>query len=451
MKAAATNVLGNLSLGKDIGPSLDALGETVFIFLTENMAPMVENILLNLPELLESGVSMALQGLNLIKNNADVFVQNGIELVSQLVVGIVSALPYLVEAAVGITAGLGSALVNTDWIAVATGLLTQLRDGLGIAAMEILGADESVVNAFFDSLINSIPVLAQAIQDTFSSLWNIVSFIWNSVGQPVFDSLQRVLGFAYDAFAERMPAIRQFVESCFQDIKVFWDNNLKPCFSAIGDFIKNILAPTFESIFQGTIGPTVDTAFKFIEDIWKDTLKPVLTGITDFLTGVFTLNFKQAWEGIKSIVTGIINGIISSVEGFINSIINALNGLINGINGLVGSAGSVIGLDVQIPTIPTISLPKMEYGGILKRGQVGLLEGNGDEAVIPLDQNQKWISAVAQDMNAFSGDNELLLQILNVLLELKETMPDKLLDALELLRFKLNNREFARLVKEVAM
>ena len=49
---------------------------------------------------------------------------------------------------------------------------------------------------------------------------------------------------------------------------------------------------------------------------------------------------------------------------------------------------------IQIPQIPSI----MEWGGILKRGQVGLLEGKGDEAVVPLHQNRKWIKAVAEEM-----------------------------------------------------
>ena len=35
---------------------------------------------------------------------------------------------------------------------------------------------------------------------------------------------------------------------------------------------------------------------------------------------------------------------------------------------------------------------------MLKKGEIGLLEGNGAEAVVPLDQNKKWISAVAQQM-----------------------------------------------------
>ena len=34
-------------------------------------------------------------------------------------------------------------------------------------------------------------------------------------------------------------------------------------------------------------------------------------------------------------------------------------------------------------------------GGVLKRGQIALLEGQGDEAVIPLAKNTEWMDGVA--------------------------------------------------------
>lgn len=49
MKAAFQNVLGELTLGMDIGPSLNALATTVTTFLTGNLLPAVWNILSALP------------------------------------------------------------------------------------------------------------------------------------------------------------------------------------------------------------------------------------------------------------------------------------------------------------------------------------------------------------------------------------------------------------------
>lgn len=244
-----------------------------------------------------------------------------------------------------------------------------------------------------------------------------------------------------------MPEIKEFVSQCFTDIQVFWDNYLKPCFDAIGDFIKNVLAPVFEEVFANWIGPAVEDAFRFIKDLWNNTLKPVFTGITDFLTGVFTGDWEKAWDGIVSVANGIFDGIVNVVKAPINQVIDIVNSFIKGLNKLevpdwvplIGGKG------INIPLIP-----KLEKGGILKKGQMGFLEGSGAEAVVPLDQNRAWISAVANDMKAETGvDNGKLQQIIDLLETLIELMPESMRDAIAAMKFNINNREFARLVKAV--
>ena len=49
VKAAFSNVLANLTLGRNIGPSLDALATTVTVFLTDNLLPAIWNIFSSLP------------------------------------------------------------------------------------------------------------------------------------------------------------------------------------------------------------------------------------------------------------------------------------------------------------------------------------------------------------------------------------------------------------------
>ena len=74
-------------------------------------------------------------------------------------------------------------------------------------------------------------------------------------------------------------------------------------------------------------------------------------------------------------------------------------------------AAEIGGKGINIPLIP-----KLEKGGVLKKGQMGFLEGNGAEAVVPLDQNRAWVSAVAKDMKLETGaDNGKLQQIIDML------------------------------------
>lgn len=200
------------------------------------------------------------------------------------------------------------------------------------------------------------------------------------------------------------------------------------------------------------IKPIVQLLFEGIGVLWETMLKPILSGIITFLTGVFTGDWKKAWEGVKSILTGILNGIIGGIEFMMNGAIKALNGLINGLNRLVSAAGALLGLNIRIPTIGLLNLPRLEKGGILDKGQVGLLEGKGAEAVVPLDQNSAWINAVAKDMNVAiggAGSMQVLERILDVLQTMDDNMTEKLMDAFASMKFDINNREFARMVKAV--
>ena len=66
---------------------------------------------------------------------------------------------------------------------------------------------------------------------------------------------------------------------------------------------------------------------------------------------------------------------------------------------------SILGLRpfdwISLFSVPQI--PELAQGGVLKRGQVGVLEGNGAEAVVPLEKNREWIHAVAQDFGREMG------------------------------------------------
>ena len=342
----------------------------------------------------------------------------------------------------------------TDFKAVIGGaFLEPAINGVTKVAEVVQIASEKVpvLIEWFQSLYDRVSVHFPAIQAFFEDLWSVAQVVWETIGRPVFDMIMSMTETVRDLFAQYMPEIRAFVQRCFSDIGVFWEENLKPCLEAIGAFIEDVLAPVFESVFNGFIAPAIGTAFNFIKSLWENTLKPVFTGITDFLTGVFTLNWKQAWEGIKSVLTGILNGIINGIESMINGAISAINGLIEGINALIGKAGDLIGLKIAIPTISRIALPRLENGGILERGQVGLLEGKGAEAVVPLDQNGAWIRAVAKDMEAagIGGNSEQTQRIIDLLEMLVAMLPETMKDAFASMKFDINNREFARMVKAV--
>ena len=303
--------------------------------------------------------------------------------------------------------------------------LIPVLEWLGSTALPWVSNAVSGVIQWFNSLVGKLgesgitfqSVMAW-IQNAFSVAMTFLQGVWTSIGQPVWNLIKQAVDMVAGLFRQHMPAIQEFVRQAFSDIQRLWQNNLQPALQAIGNFINNVLAPAFRFVFNHVIAPAVETAFHTIKSLWNGTLKPILQGILDFVTGVFSLNFGKAFSGIVDVVKGVFSGLQTVVKTPINGVIGIINSFIKGINKLkipdwvpgVGGGG------INLPTIPLL-----EEGAVLKRGQVGLLEGNGAEAVVPLERNKEWIGAVARDMETAiggtSGDQvvALLRDILDVL------------------------------------
>ena len=146
-----------------------------------------------------------------------------------------------------------------------------------------------------------------------------------------------------------------------------------------------------------TIWQNVTNAFskvgEFFGGLWND----IVSTFSDI--GI------KVGEAIGGAFKDTINGVIWTVEGAINAIPNAINGMIDTINNLPG---------VSISAIPTVTLPRLAQGGVLKKGQVGYLEGDGDEAVVPLSQNTEWLDKVADKISEKSGNSATYIFNFNI-------------------------------------
>jgi len=99
--------------------------------------------------------------------------------------------------------------------------------------------------------------------------------------------------------------------------------------------------------------------------------------------------FASVFEGLGNIAKGALNGILGFIEGYINFLISGVNGLLRRINILL-AAGNAVGINVQVPLIDTIKIPRLAEGGIVMPRPGGVLaniaEGGQAEAVIPLNK-----------------------------------------------------------------
>lgn len=243
----------------------------------------------------------------------------------------------------------------------------------------------TAIKGITDTLNNAYNTIIKPVLD---NLVKILLDVWNNGIKPLWDNWVAFVG----AIISRMADL--------------W-NNIKPIvywfISVFGPVLSNIIN-SVANAFGSAIRTIINVAGSWLKNITSvvDGIIRRLNGIITFIKGVFTGNWKMAWQG----VVDIFGGIFSTLGGLVSAPINAVIGLIN------GAIGAINSISVDIPKwVPVfggkhfgLSIPRIPYlekGGVLKKGQVGLLEGNGAEAVVPLEKNKAWIRAVTKDFIRF--------------------------------------------------
>lgn len=326
MKASFSDLLANLSTGRDIGPSLAALGETIFTFVRNNLLPMVGNIFAALPETLSSFLSMAIRGLNIIANNADSILQMGLDLVIGLGSAIITALPYLAEAALNIVTSLGTAILSTDWIQLGTDTINSLRESLDLAAGEILGTDGNIVQSVIDAIGSKLPELLenggvmvnQLVDGIFAALPSLIDsaldLCVNFINMLV-SNLPNILNTGKDILLNIVDGIRQ----TFPDILVSAGDAVAELLSGLVAELPNILAAGFDlivSLIEGIgnaypdiIAAAGEVAGKLWETIkntdWLQVGKDIINGL---IKGIGAMG-NALWEAAQNIAKSALNAI----------------------------------------------------------------------------------------------------------------------------------------------
>lgn len=224
MKAAAKNVMGDLALGKDIEPSLNALIETVNTFLSGNLIPMLGNIFSGiasaLPALLSSLVDVIVTNLPIIISTVVTLIQT---LVSALTEG--EALSLLVQGALEIATALANGLITA--LPALTAVIPQLINGVVQATTDpalleqlVVGSVE-IILAIARGLMENIPVLIGAIPQIMSAL--IEGF--KTAGNKLLEIGKNIVSGIYSGIASNLAWIKDKIRS--------WVGN-------VVDFIKNL-------------------------------------------------------------------------------------------------------------------------------------------------------------------------------------------------------------------
>ena len=172
MKAAASNLMGNLALGKDIGPSLKALGESVNTFLMGNLFPMVGKILGQLPTLLKDIIPMLKDAL-------------------------VQGIPQIIVGGTQLIIGLVDAILSTDWLALAGDIVGAIVTGLQETAATIFGEGDPLP-AMKESILGAVNNLGTLISEQAPAFLQSAGDLISSLIQGLGSALPGVISAAAD-------------------------------------------------------------------------------------------------------------------------------------------------------------------------------------------------------------------------------------------------------------
>ena len=164
--------------------------------------------------------------------------------------------------------------------------------------------------------------------------------------------------------------------------------------------VRSILKPAFERQSSKVTWEGIKTVFSVIVEWFGTKFTEAWTAVKAvFSTG------GQIFDGIKEGITSAFKTVVNAIIRGINKVIaipfNAINNTLDRIRNInIAGAEPFSGL---ISRFDVPKIPELREGGVLKKGQVGFLEGDGDEAVVPLEKNTRWIDEVADRISRNMG------------------------------------------------
>lgn len=236
-----------------------------------------------------------------------------------------------------------------------------------------------VIVAFFEAIWNGIKAIFEPViewfRQTFETAWLVIKTIWEAVQgffTEIWEGIKSIFEPVIDWFKEKFETAWLVIKAIWEAVTDFFSGiweGVKNVFSAVGDFFKNAFQKAWDNI---------KAVFNGITDFFK--------GIWDKITGVFKSVGTKIADAFSGAFKKVVNGVFEFIEDKINFFIGMINGVIHLINKIPG---------VDLNDISPVQLPRLAKGGILGKGQVGVLEGSGAEAVVPLEKNTGGLRKIA--------------------------------------------------------
>ena len=298
MKASFANVLGNLTLGQDIGPSLNALATTLTTFFTGNLLPAVWNILSALPGALVTFVTSL--GPQLLTGMQ--------ELVSQITSGMTTSLPQMVQNGATMVQGIVQGITTTLPAMLQSGaqMVTTAIQGFSQQYPGLLDSGMQAVHSVIDGIVQMVPSVAQSAVEVVSAFLDMIVQNLPEILSAGADILQSVV----EGIGQSLPYIWQAAVELLQNFLTTIVQNLPEIIAAgfdlivsliegIGNALPNLITAAGE--IYSTIWDTI-TSVDWLQ-LGVDIVKGLINGLTSMGGALWDAAqniAKSAFNAIKS-------------------------------------------------------------------------------------------------------------------------------------------------------
>lgn len=335
MQASFKNVLGALTLGQDLKPSLDALAQSVVTFLTGNLLPDIWNILSGLPGALVTFVQeLAPQLVTGLQSLLPQITAALPQMMQGFVDGFSAFLPQAVDIGTQFVASIGSGLVQgiPNFLAQALPMVLQFTETLRTNFGDIVDAGIDLLLNFVQGIANGLPTLIEYVPQIVSNIAGLINDNMPKIlqaGIQVIVILVKGLIDSIPTIIANMPAI---IKAIADTITAFnWLHLGATVIKGIGNGLHS-MAGTLKSMMEGTFSG----ALNFLKSLpgqavqWaKDMISGFIKGITDSIGGVIS-----AVANVASVITSYLHfskpdiGPLRSYEEWMPDF---LSGIANGI------------------------------------------------------------------------------------------------------------------------
>lgn len=302
VKAALSNVLAGLTLGQDLGPSLNALSSTLTTFLTGNLIPAIYNILSALPGALVTfitalGPQLAAGMQGLVSQLSTGLTTTIPKMMQSFVTGFTTWMPQIVAVGTQMIQQLGQGLVQgiPNFLSQALPLLVEFTTSLRANFSSIVDAGIDLLLNFVQGIANGLPTLIEYVPTIVSNIAGLINDNAPKILQAGIQVIVTLVQGLIDAIPTIIANIPQIIGAIADTITAFnWLN--------LGATVIKTLGNGLLSMANGL----------------KGFMQSTLSGALDYIKGLP----GQALQWGKDLIRGFIDGIIGNVGNLINSVKN---------------------------------------------------------------------------------------------------------------------------------